>query len=143
MRPFLAELRRRNVYKVGVAYAVVAWIALQAASFLLPSFGAPAWVFRVLVLLVVLGFVLALAFAWAFELTPEGLKRTREVPHEHSITHLTGRKLDFAIIGAPDRGTRHLRLPQPQGGTARRPLGFDRGAAFHEPQRRPRARDVC
>jgi TolB-like protein/Tfp pilus assembly protein PilF len=99
MRPFLAELRRRNVYKVGVAYAVVGWIALQGASFLLPSFGAPAWVFRVLVLLVVLGFVLALAFAWAFELTPEGLKRTHEVPHEHSITHMTGRKLDFAIIG--------------------------------------------
>jgi TolB-like protein len=99
MRPFLAELRRRNVYKVGVAYAVVAWIALQAASFLLPSFGAPAWVFRVLVLLVLVGFVLALAFSWAFELTPEGLKRTHEVPHEHSITHVTGRKLDFAIIG--------------------------------------------
>jgi TolB-like protein len=99
MRPFLAELRRRNVYKVGVAYAVVGWIALQAASFLLPSFGAPAWVFRVLVLLVVLGFALAVVFAWAFELTPEGLKRTHEVPHEHSITHLTGRKLDFAIIG--------------------------------------------
>ena len=97
MRPFLAELRRRNVYKVGVAYAVVAWIALQAASFLLPSFGAPAWVFRVLVLLVVLGFVLALAFSWAFELTPEGLKRTHEVPHEHSITHVTGRKLDFTV----------------------------------------------
>jgi TolB-like protein/tetratricopeptide (TPR) repeat protein len=99
MRPFLAELRRRNVYKVAVAYAVVAWLALQAASFLLPSFGAPAWVFRVLVLLVVLGFALAVAFSWAFELTPEGLKRTHEVPHEHSITHLTGRKLDFAIIG--------------------------------------------
>src|SRR5678815_3530589 len=99
MRPFLAELRRRNVYKVGVAYAVVAWIALQAASFLLPTFGAPAWVFRVLVLLVVLGFALAVAFAWAFELTPEGLKRTHEVPHHESITHVTGRKLDFAIIG--------------------------------------------
>ena len=99
MRPFLAELRRRNVYKVAVAYAVVAWIALQAASFLLPSFGAPEWVFRVLVLLVVLGFALAVAFSWAFELTPEGLKRTHEVPHEHSITHVTGRKLDFVIIG--------------------------------------------
>lgn len=99
MRAFFGELRRRNVYKVGVAYGVVAWIALQAASFLLPTFGAPAWVFRVLVLLVVLGFALAVAFAWAFELTPEGLKRTHEVPHEHSITHVTGRKLDFTIIG--------------------------------------------
>jgi TolB-like protein/tetratricopeptide (TPR) repeat protein len=99
MRPFLAELRRRNVYKVGVAYAVVGWIALQAASFLLPSFGAPEWVFRALVLLVALGFALAVVFAWAFELTPEGLKRTHEVPHEHSITHVTGRKLDFTIIG--------------------------------------------
>jgi TolB-like protein len=99
MRTFLAELRRRNVYKVAVAYAVVAWIALQAASFLLPSFGAPEWVFRVLVLLVALGFAFAVAFSWAFELTPEGLKRTHEVPHEHSITHVTGRKLDFMIIG--------------------------------------------
>jgi len=99
MRALFGELRRRNVYKVGVAYGVVAWIALQAASFLLPTFGAPAWVFRVLVLLVVLGFALAVAFAWAFELTPEGLKRTHEVPHEHSITHVTGRKLDFTIIG--------------------------------------------
>jgi TolB-like protein/Tfp pilus assembly protein PilF len=99
MRDFLAELRRRNVYKVGAAYAVVGWIALQAASFLLPSFGAPAWVLRVVILLVFVGFVLALAFAWAFELTPEGLRRTHEVPQEHSITHVTGRKLDFTIIG--------------------------------------------
>jgi len=99
MRPFLAELRRRNVYKVGAAYAVVAWILLQAASLLLPAFGAPGWVFRVIVLAIAAGFLLALVFSWAFELTPEGLKRTREVPIEHSITPQTGRKLDFAIIG--------------------------------------------
>jgi tetratricopeptide (TPR) repeat protein len=99
MRPFLAELRRRNVYKVGAAYAVVAWIVLQAASLLLPAFGAPEWVFKVLILAIAAGFVLALVFSWAFELTPEGLKRTHEVPIEHSITPQTGRKLDFAIIG--------------------------------------------
>jgi TolB-like protein/Tfp pilus assembly protein PilF len=99
MRPFLAELRRRNVYRVGVAYAVVAWIVVQAASFLLPAFGAPDWIFRVLVLLILAGFVFALVFSWAFELTPEGLKRTHEVSHEDSITHHTGRKLDFTIIG--------------------------------------------
>ena len=142
MRPFLAELRRRNVYKVGVAYAVVAWIALQAASFLLPTFGAPAWVFRVLVLLVVLGFALAVAFSWAFELTPEGLKRTHEVPHEHSITHVTGRKLDFAIIGLLIVAlgiSVYLNLRE---APRSQPLGFDCGAAVHEPQRRPRARDV-
>ncbi|MGH8495863.1 MAG: tetratricopeptide repeat protein [Gammaproteobacteria bacterium] len=99
MRAFLSELRRRNVYKVGAAYAVVGWIVIQVASVVIPTFSAPGWVVKVIILLVVLGFPLALALSWAFEITPEGLKRTHEVPLEHSITASTGRKLDFAIIG--------------------------------------------
>src|SRR3954467_3163644 len=73
---FFSELKRRNVYKGGVAYAVVAWLLIQASSILFPTFDAPAWVMKVVVVVVVIGFPIALIIAWAFELTPEGLKRT-------------------------------------------------------------------
>jgi TolB-like protein/Flp pilus assembly protein TadD len=76
---FLIELKRRNVYKVAIAYAVVAWLLLQALSILLPAFDAPPWVLRVFIAAIAAGFPLALVFAWAFELTPEGIKRTEEV----------------------------------------------------------------
>jgi TolB-like protein len=98
-RNFFAELKRRNVYKVAVAYAVVAWLLIQAASILFPTFEAPSWVMKVFVAVVLLGFPLALLFAWAFELTPEGLKRTEEVVPQQSITRKTGRKL-IAITAA-------------------------------------------
>ena len=98
-RNFFSELKRRNVYKVAVAYAVVAWLLIQLASILFPAFEAPAWVMKVFIALVALGFPIALILAWAFELTPEGLKRTEEVPSGESIARSTGRKLDFAIIG--------------------------------------------
>src|SRR6266513_3337561 len=75
-RNFFAELKRRNVYKVAIAYAVVAWLVLQAASILFPTFEAPPWMMKVFVAVIVLGFPIALIIAWAFELTPEGLKRT-------------------------------------------------------------------
>ncbi|HZE56292.1 MAG TPA: hypothetical protein VE031_00410, partial [Chthoniobacterales bacterium] len=90
---FLAELKRRNVYKVVVAYAVVAWLVIQAASILLPTFEAPAWVMKVIVLLLVLGFPAALIFSWAFEITPEGIVRETEVEASRSIAHHTGRKI--------------------------------------------------
>ncbi len=99
MSSFYRELKRRNVVKVAVAYAVVGWILVEVASVVMPGFGAPDWVFKVVMFLVFLGFPLAVIFAWAFELTPEGLKRTEQVPVEQSITGRTGRKLDFAIIG--------------------------------------------
>jgi TolB-like protein len=95
----LAELKRRNVYKVSVAYAVVAWLLIQAASILFPTFDAPPWVKKVCIAVVILGCPIALLLAWAFELTPEGVKRTDEVPREQSIARSTGRKLDFTIIG--------------------------------------------
>ncbi len=98
-RNFFTELKRRNVYKVAVAYAVVAWLLLQALSILLPAFEAPAWVLRVFIAAIAAGFPLALVFAWAFELTPEGLKRTEEVEPKQSIRRKTGRKI-VAITAA-------------------------------------------
>ena len=95
----IAELKRRNVFRVGVAYAIVAWLLVEMASVVLPTFKTPEWVMQAFTFLVVLGFPLALVIAWAFELTPEGIKRESEVHPAESITHLTGRKLDFTIIG--------------------------------------------
>jgi TolB-like protein/cytochrome c-type biogenesis protein CcmH/NrfG len=90
---FFAELKRRNVYKVAVAYAVVSWLLIQAASILFPTFEAPPWVMKVFVAVLVLGFPVALVFSWAFELTPEGIKRESEVALDQSITTHTGRKI--------------------------------------------------
>jgi TolB-like protein/Tfp pilus assembly protein PilF len=75
-RNFFGELKRRNVYKVAIAYAVVAWLLMQAASQIFPFFEIPNWAVRLVVLLLIMGFPVALILAWAFELTPEGLKRT-------------------------------------------------------------------
>ena len=92
-RNFFAELKRRNVYKVAVAYAVVAWLLIQAASILLPTFEAPPWTMKVLVLVIILGFPAALIFSWAFEITPEGIKLESEIAPNESIKRTTGRKI--------------------------------------------------
>ena len=76
---FFKELKRRNVYKVAVAYAVVAWLLIQIATQVFPFFDMPNWSVRLVVLLLVVGFPIALILAWAFELTPEGIKRTEDV----------------------------------------------------------------
>src|ERR1039457_3848036 len=73
---FFGELKRRNVYKVAAAYAVVGWLVIQISSTVLPTFHAPEWVVQTLVVVVALGFPIALILAWAFEATPEGIKRT-------------------------------------------------------------------
>ncbi len=93
------ELKRRNVFRVGIAYIVVAWLIMQVADIVLGNIGAPDWVFQVILLLLAIGLPLILLFAWAFELTPEGLKREKDVDRSQSITHSTGRELDFIIIG--------------------------------------------
>ena len=90
---FFSELKRRNVYKVAVAYAIVSWLLIQAASILFPTYEAPPWVMKVFVAVVVLGFPVALTLAWAFEITPEGIKRAEDVSPNESITRTTGRKL--------------------------------------------------
>src|SRR5499433_2649623 len=95
---FFGELKRRNVYKVAIAYAVVAWLLMQIASQIFPFFDIPSWGVRLVVLLLIIGFPIALILAWAFELTPEGIKRTEDVDLSKSIRRKTGRKLDFLMI---------------------------------------------
>src|SRR5205085_962009 len=90
---FFSELKRRNVYKVAVAYAIVSWLLIQIATQVFPFFEIPNWTVRLVVLLLILGFPVALVLAWAFEITPEGIKRADEVAPGQSISHNTGRKL--------------------------------------------------
>lgn len=99
MTSFFSELKRRNVLRVAAAYAVVAWIIIEAGSVLLPTFGASESAFKIYTLVVIGGFVVALVLAWVFELTSEGVKLEKNVDKSESITNQTGRKLDFAIIG--------------------------------------------
>jgi len=96
---FFEELKRRNVIRVGVAYAITAWLLLQISDLVLQNIAAPAWVIQVIMLLLALGFPLVVMFAWAFEMTPEGLKKEKDVDRSQSVTHQTGRKLDRMIIG--------------------------------------------
>jgi TolB-like protein/Flp pilus assembly protein TadD len=90
---FFAELKRRNVYKVAVAYAVVAWLIIQVASIVLPTFHAPEWTLQIIIAVVVIGFPAALVCSWAFEITPEGIVRESEIEPGKSITRGPGRKI--------------------------------------------------
>jgi TolB-like protein len=92
------ELKRRNVFRVGIAYIVVAWLLLQVADVVLNNITAPGWVFQAIMLVMGLGFPITLIFAWAFEMTPEGIKKEKDVDRNQSITPTTGRKLDYTII---------------------------------------------
>jgi len=93
-----AELKRRNVFRVGIGYVITSWLLLQVVDVVVPILAVPDWVPRLVLLLLAVGFVPALIFAWAFELTPEGLKREKEVDRSQSIAQTTGRKLDRAIM---------------------------------------------
>jgi TolB-like protein/Flp pilus assembly protein TadD len=95
---FLTELKRRKVYRVAVAYAIVAWLLIQAASILFPTFEAPPWVMKVFVTAVILGFPVALILAWAFEMTPGGLRREEEVAPRESKAPKTGSKWTAIIV---------------------------------------------
>src|SRR2546429_7664936 len=97
---FLTELKRRKVYRVAVAYAIVAWLLVQAASILFPTFEAPLWVMKVFVTAVILGFPVALILAWAFELTPEGIRRAEEVAPSESKTPKAGGKWTAIVAAA-------------------------------------------
>src|SRR5437870_2103402 len=98
---FFAELKRRNVYKVAVAYAVVAWLLIQIATQVFPFFEIPNWAVRLVVLLLIFGFPVALVLSWAFELTPEGIKRESEVAAAGSIKKQTGQKIiGLTIVAA-------------------------------------------
>ena len=95
---FFAELKRRNVYKVAITYAVVAWLLIQAASILLPTFEAPSWVMKAFVVFLGFGFVLAVMISWAFEATPEGLKRTENVSPDTPLPSWSARKFATFIV---------------------------------------------
>lgn len=93
------ELKRRNVFRVGAAYVVVSWLLLQVFDVIAPILELPPWAPKLLLLLIAIGFVPALVFAWAFELTPEGVKLEKDVDRSVSVSRQTGRKLDRVIIG--------------------------------------------
>jgi TolB-like protein/Tfp pilus assembly protein PilF len=95
---FVDELKRRNVLRVAIAYAIVAWLIAQVTELAFDSFGTPDWAIKTVLFLLLIGFPLALLFAWAFELTPDGLKREKDVDRSESITPRTGRKLDYSIF---------------------------------------------
>ncbi|HEY5776757.1 MAG TPA: tetratricopeptide repeat protein [Xanthomonadales bacterium] len=92
------ELKRRNVFKVAAAYIIVGWLIMQAGDTLAPALRLPDWVNSLLAFFLLLGFPLAMFFAWAFELTPEGLRKEKDVDRTQSLTHVTGQKLNYTII---------------------------------------------
>src|SRR5207245_11564317 len=92
---FVGELKRRNVYKVAVAYAVVAWLLIQVATQVFPFFELPNWAVQMVVLAMVIGFPIAVVCSWAFEMTPEGIKLERDI--DRRVTRKTGRKLTALI----------------------------------------------
>ena len=96
---FFVELKRRNVFKVGIAYIIVAWLVLQVSDTLVPALHLPEWFHSGVAFVLIIGFPIAMIFAWAFEMTPEGLKKEREVDRTQSITNVTGQKLNSAMIG--------------------------------------------
>src|SRR5437764_13946381 len=95
---FFAELKRRNVYKVAVAYAVVGWLVMQVASTVVPALHLPDSITTMVVVLVLLGFPIALVIAWAFEMTPEGMKRTEDVSPDEKIPQWSTRKFAALIV---------------------------------------------
>ena len=86
------------MFRVAAAFVIVAWLLIQVVDILVPMFELPDWAGRLVILLLVVAFPVALLFAWAFEMTPEGIKLEKHVDRSESITHRTGRKLDFVII---------------------------------------------
>ena len=95
---FFNELKRRNVIKASIAYLVVNWVLLQLLSILLPIVEAPDWVIKTLILLMVLGFPIWIIISWVYEVTPDGLKKTSNVPEDKSITEKTNKRLNILII---------------------------------------------
>ena len=92
------ELKRRNVIKVAAAYTIVGWLVMQAGEVMSPALHLPEWVNSLLAFFLILGFPLAMFFSWAYEMTPEGLKKEKDVEPSHSITNMTGQKLNYTII---------------------------------------------
>src|SRR3954467_38284 len=121
---FFGELKRRNVYKVAVAYAVVAWLLIQVATQVFPFFELPNWAVQVVVLAMIIGFPIAVVCSWAFEMTPEGIKLERDI--DRRITRKTGRKLTalITVIAALAAGVTTFRFLHSEGGNTERPSAF-------------------
>ncbi len=99
MSSLFAELKRRNVVRVGIAYVILGWVIIQVADTVFPQFGFPEWTNQFVTIVIALGLPIALLLSWAFEMTPQGVMKTEEVDADASITHNTGQKLNV-IIGA-------------------------------------------
>jgi len=95
---FFSELKRRNVFRVALAYVLAAWVLLQAIDFVLDAISAPNWIVQVFILAALAGFLVVVVFSWVFEVTPEGIKREKDIDRTQSISPQTGRKLDRVII---------------------------------------------
>jgi TolB-like protein/Tfp pilus assembly protein PilF len=118
LKKFFGELQRRNVYRVAVAYGVVSWLLIQVATQIFPVFEIPNWGARLVILALALGFPVALVLAWAYEITPEGIKHTEDVDSGKPIPRQRGRTLDFVIIGVlvaviAVMAFRHFRVSDP------------------------------
>jgi len=96
---FWKEISRRNVVKVGIAYAVAAWLIIHPVDIIFPTLHLPEWTTTFVTALFIIAFPFVLIFSWVYEITPKGLKRTKQVPRAQSITHLTGKKLNYIITG--------------------------------------------
>ncbi|PYK32045.1 MAG: hypothetical protein DME57_01335, partial [Verrucomicrobia bacterium] len=99
MTNFFAELKRRNVYKVAVAYGVVGWLVIQVTATIVPALHLPDGITTAVVVLTLLGFPVALVIAWAFEMTPEGLKRTEDVSPDHALPQWSRQKFSAFVVG--------------------------------------------
>ena len=95
---FFEELQRRNVFRVGVAYLVGSWLVVQVCDVLFDAFALPDWSLRLVIILLAIALPVALFVAWAYELTPEGIKREEDVDRSQSITPQTGQRLNIAIM---------------------------------------------
>jgi TolB-like protein len=100
LKKYIAELKRRNVFKAAFAYLIMAWLVIQVSAIVLSGFGAPAYVFKIIVYVICIGFPFWLIFAWVYEITPEGLKKTDDVDQKTSITPHTKRRLNKVIIAS-------------------------------------------
>ena len=98
MREFLQEVKRRNVFRVAIVYIVAGWLTMQVVDVMFPALNIPAWVTSLVAALLLIGFPFAVIFAWAFELTPDGIKREKDIDRSESITSQTGRKLNQTAI---------------------------------------------
>ncbi len=94
----ISELRRRNVLRMAVLYAIAAWLIVQVAEVLIDLAKLPDWIGTTTLTLLAVGFPIALIFSWFYEITPEGISLEKDVERGESITHVTGRRLDFIVI---------------------------------------------